>query len=374
LGSTRALTDDGGDATDTYVYDAWGNEVAVSGSTVNPFRWVGQVGYYFDDETGTFYVRARVYEPVTGRWMSMDPLFYRAKARLRSHGTGHDAPNVHAYVGCAPLSWADPSGMKPPNVIILPPVYGENNGDLLPPPVIIELPAPDPWGLNPFGGQTGEMTEEEFFQWFWERVSPTIENYPPTAGQVGAYQDAFKDLLHQGCVGVVGVMLGAVSKSQAFLHLKTCYRSLVAAKKTAAKWKKEDRCCKYVKNGIEKLYKSDIFGGKPLPRIIFLQFANRKPDGTPEIATFPPSEIDPEEAYDLTSQEIAAAIIHPKTVPNFDFKLLDEKSEAWWGTTDYLTGARKISAISDLQTAIAEGEDVGMNEEFYCATCEQGLE
>lgn len=54
LGSTRALTDDGGDATDTYVYDAWGNEVSVSGSTVNPFRWVGKVGYYWDDGTGTF--------------------------------------------------------------------------------------------------------------------------------------------------------------------------------------------------------------------------------------------------------------------------------------------------------------------------------
>jgi hypothetical protein len=50
LGSTRALTDDAGDATDTYVYDAWGNEVAVTGTTVNPFRWVGDVGYYWDDD------------------------------------------------------------------------------------------------------------------------------------------------------------------------------------------------------------------------------------------------------------------------------------------------------------------------------------
>ena len=63
MGSTRALTDDSGDATDTYVYDAWGNEVSVRGSTVNPFRWVGQVGYYWDDGTGTFYIRARA-QPV----------------------------------------------------------------------------------------------------------------------------------------------------------------------------------------------------------------------------------------------------------------------------------------------------------------------
>ena len=74
LGSTRALTDEDGDATDTYIYDAWGNQVTRTGTTANPFRWVGDVGYYWDDETGTFYIRARVYEPVTGRWMSQDPL------------------------------------------------------------------------------------------------------------------------------------------------------------------------------------------------------------------------------------------------------------------------------------------------------------
>jgi YD repeat-containing protein len=65
LGSTRVLTDDAGDVSDTYVYDAWGNELAFSGSTINPLRWVGQVGYYWDESHGRFYIRARVYEPVT---------------------------------------------------------------------------------------------------------------------------------------------------------------------------------------------------------------------------------------------------------------------------------------------------------------------
>jgi RHS repeat-associated protein len=75
LGSARALTDDGGNATDMYLNDAWGNELAVSGLTVNAFRWVGKVGYYWDDATTTFYIRARVYEPVVGRWMSRDASF-----------------------------------------------------------------------------------------------------------------------------------------------------------------------------------------------------------------------------------------------------------------------------------------------------------
>jgi len=106
LGSTRALTDDSGDATDTYVYDAWGNEVDVVGSTVNPFRWVGRIGYYWDEASGTFYIRARVYEPVSGRWMSQDPLFYPlSRVLVFSHG-----PSLYAYVGSSPLSNTDPTG------------------------------------------------------------------------------------------------------------------------------------------------------------------------------------------------------------------------------------------------------------------------
>ena len=40
LGSTRFLTDSAGNVTDTYLNDAWGNQVAATGSTVNPFKWV----------------------------------------------------------------------------------------------------------------------------------------------------------------------------------------------------------------------------------------------------------------------------------------------------------------------------------------------
>ncbi|MEI7702012.1 MAG: hypothetical protein WCK86_19600, partial [Planctomycetia bacterium] len=61
LGSTRALTDNFGNVTDTYLNDAWGNSVASTGTTVNPFRWVGKYGYYTDNGTGQVYVRARMY-------------------------------------------------------------------------------------------------------------------------------------------------------------------------------------------------------------------------------------------------------------------------------------------------------------------------
>ena len=34
------------------------------------------VGYYYDTETGLYYVRARVYQPTVARWASTDPLFF----------------------------------------------------------------------------------------------------------------------------------------------------------------------------------------------------------------------------------------------------------------------------------------------------------
>lgn len=41
----------------TQVYVAWGNSIFSTGTTVNPFRWVGQFGYYQDASTGVVYVQ-----------------------------------------------------------------------------------------------------------------------------------------------------------------------------------------------------------------------------------------------------------------------------------------------------------------------------
>ena len=47
----------------SYDYDAFGNEVNPSATDTNPFRYAGQ---YFDSETGTYYLRARYYDPGIG--------------------------------------------------------------------------------------------------------------------------------------------------------------------------------------------------------------------------------------------------------------------------------------------------------------------
>jgi RHS repeat-associated protein len=105
LGSTRNLTASNGATSDSYVYDAFGNPVTSSGSTVNPFRFVGQLGYYFDSETGVFYVRRRPDDPKTSRWQSPDPL-----GLLNLLGLGGDL-NLYRYVGNNPVNAIDPSGL-----------------------------------------------------------------------------------------------------------------------------------------------------------------------------------------------------------------------------------------------------------------------
>lgn len=49
--------------TDKYVYNAWGKVVSSSGSTVNPFQYVGQLGYYSDSFTGLMLLGCRFYDP-----------------------------------------------------------------------------------------------------------------------------------------------------------------------------------------------------------------------------------------------------------------------------------------------------------------------
>lgn len=119
LGATRFLTDSSGTITDTYLYDAWGNSVASTGTTVNPFKWVGKWGYQTDASTGLVYVRARMYQPTVARWTSVDPL----SLSLVLHNYG--------YCGNHTVDYSDPSGLSaiPPHR--WPPA---NPGNTSPPP------------------------------------------------------------------------------------------------------------------------------------------------------------------------------------------------------------------------------------------------
>lgn len=74
-GDVIAITDDSGKTIARYTYDAWGKCTIVSDNsdtdiaTINPFRYRS---YYYDAETGLYYLQSRYYDPEVGRFISAD--------------------------------------------------------------------------------------------------------------------------------------------------------------------------------------------------------------------------------------------------------------------------------------------------------------
>jgi len=69
-GNVRFLTSNAGSVTDSYDYDAFGMPISTSGTTPNDFLYSGE---QFDSPLGLYYLRARYYNPATGRFLAMDP-------------------------------------------------------------------------------------------------------------------------------------------------------------------------------------------------------------------------------------------------------------------------------------------------------------
>jgi RHS repeat-associated protein len=69
-GSTRLLTGSTGTVTGSTTFDAYGNKTGSTGSSITPLGYDGQ---YTSSDTGLIYPRARVYDPVTAQFLSVDP-------------------------------------------------------------------------------------------------------------------------------------------------------------------------------------------------------------------------------------------------------------------------------------------------------------
>ena len=97
-----------------YVYDAWGNCTIVSDTTgekigtLNPYRYKD---YYYDTETGWYYLNSRYYDPEIGRFISPDAVL----------GANGDLLSYNRYLYCSnnPVMYADPSGEGILAVLIL---------------------------------------------------------------------------------------------------------------------------------------------------------------------------------------------------------------------------------------------------------------
>ena len=83
-----------------YTYDAWGN-VSSSGrlAEINPLRYRG---YYYDSETGFYYLQSRYYDPVNRRFINADS--------YASTGQGFIGTNMFAYCNNSPILFVDHDG------------------------------------------------------------------------------------------------------------------------------------------------------------------------------------------------------------------------------------------------------------------------
>ena len=98
-GNVRFLTSSAGSITDTYTYDAFGMQIAHTGTTSNVFQYSGD---WLDANVGLYYLRARYYNQATGRFWARDPVEGKKCCGL--------SWNPYIYVNQNPINSVDPTG------------------------------------------------------------------------------------------------------------------------------------------------------------------------------------------------------------------------------------------------------------------------
>ncbi len=110
-GNVIGLADKNGSLAAKYTYDAWGNILSVTDgqgndvsgnpghiANVNPLRYRG---YYFDQETGFYYLHTRYYDPKVGRFINADGYI---------HAFNLSGMNLFSYCINNPVSFTDSTG------------------------------------------------------------------------------------------------------------------------------------------------------------------------------------------------------------------------------------------------------------------------
>ena len=89
----------------SYEYDSLGNVTAIEGDQdlgkKNPLRYRG---YYWDEETGLYYLASRYYDPEVGRFISADTI------EVLKIQENFDDLNLYSYCNNNSVNYKDPNG------------------------------------------------------------------------------------------------------------------------------------------------------------------------------------------------------------------------------------------------------------------------
>ena len=110
-GNVIAILDSSGEVVVQYKYDAWGNQkiLDAAGNEISDLSHIGHINpfryrsYYFDTETGLYYLQTRYYDPEVGRFLNIDSLDYADSETI-------NGLNLYAYCGNNPVMGYDPEG------------------------------------------------------------------------------------------------------------------------------------------------------------------------------------------------------------------------------------------------------------------------
>ena len=113
-GDVEAIYDTDGTLVARYIYDAWVNTTVVDSNgspitssthiaNINPIRYRG---YYYDSETGFYYVSSRYYDPEVGRWINADGYIAGVGGDIRGY-------NLFLYCFNNPVNMGDFTGNWP---------------------------------------------------------------------------------------------------------------------------------------------------------------------------------------------------------------------------------------------------------------------
>ena len=100
-GDVMRIVDATGSVVANYSYDAWG-KVTNSGNIVGLYNPIRYRGYYYDTETGFYYLQSRYYDPAIKRFISADG-YINANGDLLGF-------NMYAYCGNNPIFYKDSTG------------------------------------------------------------------------------------------------------------------------------------------------------------------------------------------------------------------------------------------------------------------------